>query len=122
MAPKKKIKKDLATPPDWPGRWKLSEIKKDKASPNSFGDILQRTDVVKAYRDGQLDLLDYLRGNLDEVSLEIELDVRMWCLGVNFRAIGALKSAELKGKSAASSWNYGFSDGGYGGRVRKWRP
>ena len=71
---------------------------------------LYQEGVNTGYRDGQLDLLDYLRGALDEVRADIELEVRLWCLAQNLMTAGALKKAELYGKAAATA---GYSGAGY---------
>ena len=66
--------------------------------------------VCVGYRDGQADILDYLRGELDEVDAAIALEFCLWCLGHNLAIVGALKKADMNGKAAATAWNNG---GGY---------
>lgn len=69
------------------------------------------TGYNSGYRAGQADLVDYLRGELDEVHADIACEFSLWCIGWNLSLAGALKTADLKGKAAATGWNYGSSNG-----------
>lgn len=67
---------------------------------------------LEAYRDGQGDVLAWLDGDIgvDEhpfapICPELTVEFAFWCLGHNLTVVGAIKRAELKGKSEASTWN-----------------
>src|SRR5262245_18341315 len=63
------------------------------------------------YLDSQRDALAFLRGWVEDegpivaVAGDSHADDALWMLGWNLSVAGALKSAELNGKSTAAAWN-----------------